>query len=80
MPQEGEAQDAYAFMQITDSREEEPRFSGWMIASSPALIAMDHPRYDIWVSDCLREDGTPDAASDTVEIPDAPDAEPLPGD
>lgn len=28
-------------------------FSGWMFASSPALSAMDHPIYDVWVLDCL---------------------------
>ena len=28
-------------------------FSGWMFASSPALSALDHPVYDIWVLDCL---------------------------
>ena len=29
-----------------------PRFSGWMFASSPALSALDHPRYDVWVLSC----------------------------
>lgn len=28
-------------------------FSGWMFASSPALSAMDHAVYDVWVLDCL---------------------------
>ena len=27
-------------------------FSGWMFASSPALSALDHPVYDIWVLEC----------------------------
>lgn len=27
-------------------------FSGWMFASSPALSALDHPVYDVWVVDC----------------------------
>ncbi len=27
-------------------------FSGWMFATSPALSAMDHPVYDVWVIDC----------------------------
>ena len=27
-------------------------FSGWMFASSPALSALEHPVYDIWVLDC----------------------------
>ena len=34
------------------------RFSGWMFASSPALSAMEHPVYDLWVLDCT---GTPEA-------------------
>lgn len=29
-----------------------PVFSGWMFASSPALSAMTHPVYDVWVIDC----------------------------
>jgi hypothetical protein len=27
-------------------------FRGWMFASAPAVSAMDHPVYDIWVVDC----------------------------
>lgn len=27
-------------------------FSGWMFASSPALSALQHPVYDVWVIDC----------------------------
>ena len=27
-------------------------FRGWMFASSPALSAMEHPVYDVWVLDC----------------------------
>ena len=44
--------DAYAFLKIRDKRESKDRFSGWMLASSPALSALDHPRYDIWVLNC----------------------------
>ena len=29
-----------------------PLFSGWMFASSPALNALEHPVYDVWVIDC----------------------------
>ncbi|NNC36905.1 MAG: DUF2155 domain-containing protein [Acidimicrobiales bacterium] len=32
-------------------------FSGWMFASSPALSALEHPVYDIWVLDCLQSGG-----------------------
>lgn len=51
-PREDPASDAYAFLRIRDVREEAPRFSGWMFASSPALSALDHPRYDVWVLSC----------------------------
>lgn len=44
--------DAYAFVTIRDSEHVEPLFSGWMVASAPALNALDHPRYDIWVLRC----------------------------
>ncbi len=27
-------------------------FNGWMFASSPALSAMEHPVYDVWVTGC----------------------------
>lgn len=51
-PRETPEADAYAFLRIRDIRETEPRFSGWMFASSPALSALDHPRYDVWVLSC----------------------------
>lgn len=44
--------DSFALLRIRDIREEEPRFTGWMFASSPALSALDHPRYDVWVLSC----------------------------
>lgn len=46
------AGDAFASLEISDVTTGERLFSGWMIASSPALSAMDHPRYDIWVMRC----------------------------
>lgn len=52
VPRETPTADAYAFLQIRDVREESARFSGWMFASSPALSALDHPRYDVWVVSC----------------------------
>ena len=32
--------------------EGESIFRGWMFASSPALNALEHPVYDVWVIDC----------------------------
>ena len=49
--------EAYAHLTITnkagtDTAATTPVFSGWMIASSPGLSALDHPRYDVWVLNC----------------------------
>ncbi|MDD9738677.1 MULTISPECIES: DUF2155 domain-containing protein [Marinovum] len=44
--------DAYAFLNIWEKGADQPVFSGWMIASSPALNALDHARYDVWVMRC----------------------------
>lgn len=44
--------DAYAQLTITDVSQNVTLFSGWMIASSPALSALDDARYDVWVISC----------------------------
>ena len=44
-----------AFLEVVDHQpdsEPETSFIGWMFASSPALSAMEHPVYDVWVIDC----------------------------
>ncbi|MBX6323624.1 MAG: DUF2155 domain-containing protein [Rhodospirillaceae bacterium] len=44
-----------AFLEIVERKpHEEPQtlFTGWMLASSPALSALEHPVYDLWVIDC----------------------------
>lgn len=51
-PVENPAGEAYAWIDIFDTRADEIIFSGWMIASSPALNALDHARYDLWVLRC----------------------------
>lgn len=35
-------------------------FIGWMFASSPALSALEHPVYDVWVIDCSTNSGDSD--------------------
>ncbi|AXQ93483.1 DUF2155 domain-containing protein [Cereibacter azotoformans] len=52
------ASDAFAHLTIRDSRAAEPVFDGWMIASSPALSSLDHPRYDVWLLRCTTEAGS----------------------
>jgi len=46
------AGNAYAELEITETGKAGILFSGWMIASAPALSALEHQRYDIWVIRC----------------------------
>ena len=51
-----EPPESAAFLEIDDQRPDGPRervFQGWMFASSPAVSAMEHPVYDVWVVDCI---------------------------
>ncbi len=52
-PPEEEPETA-AFLEIWDNRggRHEKIFSGWMLASSPALHPLEHPVYDLWVIAC----------------------------
>ena len=64
-----------AFLKITDAKSDSPQgvFTGWMFASSPALSAMDHPVYDIWVVDCTSDTtASPAAAPSPAPTPSAP--------
>ena len=50
-----EPPESAAYMEIREIRPgEQPVkiFAGWMFASSPALSALEHPIYDVWVVDC----------------------------
>jgi hypothetical protein len=51
-----ESPESAAFLEIREVRPGEAAhelFRGWMFASSPALSALEHPVYDVWVKDCL---------------------------
>jgi len=50
-----EPQDSAAFVDIRElpvAPGSPPLFRGWMFASSPALSALEHPVYDVWVLEC----------------------------
>ncbi len=50
-----ETPDSKALLEIWEQKPGEPRtqiFSGWMLASSPAISALEHPVYDITVLEC----------------------------
>jgi hypothetical protein len=57
-----EAPESAAFLEVSEFKpgeKEAPVFRGWMFASSPALSAMEHPVYDIWVIGCKGPDIVP---------------------
>lgn len=67
-----EPPESAAFLEIRElppaSDPDGPRtelFSGWMFASSPAVSALEHPVYDVWVVDCEEPiEARPDAPLD----------------
>ena len=52
-PANNRAGDAFGLLHIVDALAAEELFAGWMIASSPAINALEHPRYDVWVLRCM---------------------------
>jgi hypothetical protein len=71
-----EAANTDAFVEvdeITLQGEVKRIFSGWMYAASPGLHGVEHPIYDIWLTDCKGPDTT------VVSVqPDAPKPAPPP--
>jgi hypothetical protein len=52
-----EPPESAVFLEVLEIRPDEPStplFSGWMFSSSPALSALEHPVYDVWVLECKR--------------------------
>lgn len=52
-PADNPTGDAFAYLTIWEKGKADQLFDGWMIATSPALNALDHARYDIWVIRCI---------------------------
>lgn len=49
-----------AFVEVEDVKldgSEQRIFSGWMFAQSPGLHAVEHPVFDVWLTDCADPDG-----------------------
>ena len=45
-----------AFLEVIEEKKDEtPQliFSGWMFASLPSVSALEHPVYDVWVTECI---------------------------
>ncbi len=70
-PADKQTAEAEAHLTVIDAAAKDPVFNGWMVASSPALSALDHPRYDVWVLRCDVGD---------LALPEAPAEEPAPAE
>lgn len=62
-PTANPASDSEAHLTIIDETTAAVLFNGWMLASAPALSALDHPRYDVWVLSCVLPEPAKDAAT-----------------
>ena len=70
-----EAANTDAFVEvdeITLQGEVKRIFSGWMFAASPGLHGVEHPIYDIWLTDCKNPDTTIVTAAPTEPPKPAP--------
>lgn len=63
-PVEDPAGNAFAHLSVREAAGGAVVFSGWMVADSPALNAMDHRRYDVWVLSCVLPDDAGAVAAD----------------
>src|SRR5205807_2175141 len=81
-----EAANTDAFVEvdeITLQGEVKRIFSGWMYAASPGLHGVEHPIYDIWLTDCKAPDQTvvsaqPDPPKSPAQPPPAAQKRPPP--
>src|SRR6516164_2973139 len=74
-----EAANTDAFVEvdeITLQGEVKRIFSGWMYAASPGLHAVEHPIYDIWLTDCKGPETTVVSAAPDTPKPQASPAPP----
>jgi hypothetical protein len=62
-PAANPASDSEAYLTIVEEATGLELFAGWMLASSPALSALDHPRYDVWVLSCILPEAQPAPAN-----------------
>lgn len=61
-----------AFVEIDETKltgEKLRIFTGWMFAQSPGLHAVEHPVFDVWLTNCKTEDGEQPAGN----LPQSPE-------
>lgn len=74
-----EAPQTTTFIEVDDVGNGQPAdykriFSGWMYAASPGLHGVEHPVYDIWLTDCK---GGKDIIKDAPDVAEQAPEEPL---
>ena len=52
VPADNPSGDAFALVSVRTAADDAAILEGWLIASAPALNALDHPRYDVWALRC----------------------------
>jgi hypothetical protein len=60
--------------EITLQKETRRIFTGWMFAASPGLHGVEHPIYDVWLTDCKGADPTTVAGAKPAEPEPPPPA------
>jgi hypothetical protein len=73
-----------AFVEVSETKldgNEDQVFSGWMFAESPGLNAVEHPVFDVWLTECTKPMGgrRPPVAAGPVPGAPARGAIPAPG-
>lgn len=60
---ENEIPENFAFVDVTDKSFDQDEFNifkGWMFSSSPAVNAVEHPIYDVWLLKCFNGEPKPE--------------------
>ena len=57
--------------ELTLQKETKRIFTGWMFAASPGLHAVEHPVYDIWLTNCEGGKATEEVPATTAQAPSA---------
>ncbi len=73
-PTEAPQTDAFAEVdEVAEDKTTHRIFTGWMFADSPGMHGIEHPVYDIWLTDCK---GGTQIIHEAPEVVDAPSPEP----
>jgi len=76
-----EATNTDAFVQVDEvtlQGEVKRVFSGWMFAASPGLHAVEHPIYDVWLTDCASPIKVAEPAAPAMPAAATPASRPAP--